>query len=241
MLEIHLQQFSPEEEAYLAKEFRPYAFLTDAEKSKLKDKTLYFLRTKSFFSPDDFPVTPLMKLLIAIQACLLIMNTDEKVYPELSSIFIFSDAYLPKDNPVNRLTGLPTASAHLGESWNHGPLVVSWRAVSTSSVVYHEFAHKLDGEDGTFDGTPKLEFAVKQDHVFNVWAEAMGEAFLSLRERVLAHRGSDIDAYGAKNEAEFFAVVTEYYVTNATELKNKHSSLYDQLENYFRLTPTRWS
>lgn len=239
--EIHLQQFSSEEEDFLSKKFHPYIFLTPDEKIKLKDKTIYFLRTKSFFSPDDFPVTPQMKLLIAVQACLLLMNTDEKVYPELSSIFVFEDAYLPKNNPVNPKTGLPMAQAHLGESWHHGPLVVSWKAAATSSVVYHEFAHKLDGEDGTFDGTPTLEFALKQDHVYPDWAQVMGEAFLNLRKRVLAHRSSDINTYGATNEAEFFAILTEYYITKATTLKKNHGDLYEQLDNYFKLSPTRWS
>ena len=58
--------------------------------------------------------------------------------------------------------------------------------------------------------------------------------FDELRERVAAHRPSDIDAYGVTNPPEFFAVVTEAFFEKGAELKRNHHELYD---DFYRQDP----
>jgi len=49
-----------------------------------------------------------------------------------------------------------------------------------------------------------------------------------------AGAASDINLYGATNDAEFFAVVSEYFFEKPDELKAKHPELYAMLEQMFR-------
>jgi Mlc titration factor MtfA (ptsG expression regulator) len=44
---------------------------------------------------------------------------------------------------------------------------------------------------------------------------------------------SDIDAYGASNESEFFAVVAEYFFERPELLQQKHPELYTLLMKIF--------
>ena len=45
---------------------------------------------------------------------------------------------------------------------------------------------------------------------------------------------SDINPYGATNQAEFFAVVSEYFFERPDLLQRKHPELYGMLEQIFR-------
>ena len=51
-------------------------------------------------------------------------------------------------------------------------------------------------------------------------------------ESILKDR-SDINPYGATNEAEFFAVVSEYFFERPKLLKEKHPELYQLLSEIF--------
>jgi Mlc titration factor MtfA (ptsG expression regulator) len=46
-------------------------------------------------------------------------------------------------------------------------------------------------------------------------------------------RSGDINFYGATNDAEFFAVITEYFFEKPEELKHRHPELFDLLEHMF--------
>lgn len=221
----------------MLRRFLPYQVLSTEERKRFQAKFLYFLDDKIFNGVGDLQVTEEMKILIAAEACLMITNLPGGVYPGLKNIYIMEDVFIPKDNPVNVHTGLPTHSARLGEAWKAGPIVLSWKSIAQgSSVIFHEFSHQLDQQDGNFDGTPDL--GVKGN--YDKWAQIMGQEFLQLRKRVGEHHSSDIDTYGATNEAEFFAVVTEYFFTRPTLLKEKHPKIFEIYQNYFKLDPSLW-
>ncbi|MEO6202766.1 MAG: zinc-dependent peptidase, partial [Nitrospirales bacterium] len=48
---------------------------------------------------------------------------------------------------------------------------------------------------------------------------------------------SDINPYGLTNEAEFFAVVSEYFFETPVRMKQKHPELYSMLEQIFHQDP----
>lgn len=223
-------------EKWLSK-FKPYHFLKADEKKRFQTKLLYFLHDKIFTGVGELQITEEMKLLVAAEACLMITNINGDVYPGLKNIYLMEDVFIPKDNPVNISTGLPTHSARLGEAWKRGPIVLSWRSIEQgSSVIFHEFSHQLDQQDGNFDGTPLLG----KNGNYDKWAQIMGKEFFALKNRILAHKHSDIDNYGATNEAEFFAVLTEYFFTRPQLLKKKHPDIYDIYQSFFQLDPLVW-
>ena len=217
--------------------FWPFSRLTPEEKKRFQGKILFFLEDKYFTGVGGLEVTDEMRIIVAAEACLLITNLEGDVYPGLKNIYLTEDVFIPRENPVNAATGLPTHVARLGEAWKRGPVVLSWSAIAQgSSVIYHEFSHQLDQLDGAFDGTPELGKRGNYDR----WARVMGNTFLELRKRVASHKGSDIDPYGATNEAEFFAVVTEYFFTKPRILLQRHPEIYGIYKDFFRLDPANW-
>jgi hypothetical protein len=101
------------------------------------------------------------------------------------------------------------------------------------NVVLHEFAHQLDTEDGDADGAPVLP----KSSMYGPWARVLGQEFEQLVRDDHAHRRSVMDAYGATDPAEFFAVITETFFEKPRQLKSKHPELYEQLKAYYQQDP----
>ena len=86
---------------------------------------------------------------------------------------------------------------------------------------------------GAFDGVPELPQAVR----YGIWVKAMHTEFKSLRTLVRQGAETLIDRYGATNEVEFFAVLTELFFENPQALKAKRPELYSLLGLYLNLDP----
>ena len=93
------------------------------------------------------------------------------------------------------------------------------------NVGIHEFAHLVDKSDGTIDGLPMVGL---DRAAIGPWIE------LVRRKMNEIERGkSDINPYGLTNEAEFFAVATEYFFERPGVMKRKHPELYAMLSRVF--------
>jgi len=101
------------------------------------------------------------------------------------------------------------------------------------NVVYHEFAHKLDMLDGAADGTPLL---ADRDQLAE-WVDVCSFEFLRLRRLAEEGHKTFLDAYGATNEAEFFAVATEEFFDRPIALRKQVPDLYRVLSAYYRQDP----
>jgi Mlc titration factor MtfA (ptsG expression regulator) len=97
-------------------------------------------------------------------------------------------------------------------------------------VVFHEFAHKLDMLDHEIDGTPPL----RQSEQYDAWSRACGDVYFELQKRVARGQRTFLDKYGATNEAEFFAVGTEFFFEKPRQLRRQHPKLYQVLSEYYR-------
>lgn len=237
--------FSEEDRRILTISFPPYLFLSPPEKERLNLKINYFLLHKRIEAIGGLKLNKEMRLLIAAHACLIITNMElDDIYPGLKNIYVMEGSYIEKNNPVNPYAGLPLHSPRLGESWKRGPIILSWDSVEQiinyspkkHNLIIHEFSHHLDQQDGYFDGTPKLQTPLQFQH----WANVMGKEFLALRGRVSHQQRTDIEAYGATNEAEFFAVCSEYFFTDPLGLVTKHPEIFQIYLNYFKIDPRKW-
>ena len=47
------------------------------------------------------------------------------------------------------------------------------------------------------------------------------------------------DSYAATSEAEFFAVVTEYFFSKPENMKHYHPKLYQVLQDFYRQDPAQ--
>lgn len=200
-----------------------------------------FLAEKRFEGCGGLVVTDEMRLLIATHACILLLGRDTDVYPGLYTILVYPHAYVAPVRTSQHGIVTEGTSVRAGESWSRGSLVLAWDHVQRDvgdihdghNVVFHEFAHLLDFQDGLADGTPRLPSRTR----YLTWARVLGEAYADLADRIAHHKPSTIDAYGTANPAEFFAVVTECFFEKPQALEHSHPALYEELRRFYRRDP----
>ena len=212
-----------------------------------------FLGEKHFEGCAGLVLTDEIKLTIAAQACLLLLHRDMDYYPGLQSILVYPSTYFA-NTTRHREAGVLEETRHsrLGEAWHSGAVVLAWDAVRNGAanpedghnVVLHEFAHQLDFEDGSADGAPLLGGDGpfwKRPAKYITWAKVLSEEFKQLQATVEFQKHSILDAYGATNAAEFFAVATEFFFEKPHALQQKHPELYAELKSFYKQDPVHWS
>jgi Mlc titration factor MtfA (ptsG expression regulator) len=197
-----------------------------------------FLAEKTFEGCGGLEMTDEIRWTIAATACLLLVGLGvDEPFPGLDVIRVYpSTMRIPRSRREGGLV-TETAHGHHGLSSRGGFVILSWDAARRGSadphdghnVVLHEFAHQLDTEDGSANGAPYLPAGL-----YGPWAKVLGEAHAALVADVEAERPTTLDAYGATNPAEFFAVVTEQFFERPEALRAAHPALYDVLRRYFR-------
>jgi Mlc titration factor MtfA (ptsG expression regulator) len=234
-LRLRSKPFPKEWEKYLDENVKLYAFLPAHLKDELKGYVNLFVAQKHFEGAGGLSVTDEMRVTVAALACLMLLNRKTRNYPRLRTVILYPSAYIADPN---------TDTVRLGESWNEGEVVLAWDHVTSSShdfrsgknLVLHEFAHRLDQEDGAGDGVPDLETQAQ----YFTWAEVMSKEFERLQKRVNKGYKTLIRPYGATNAAEFFACITETFFEKPNQLKKKHPEVYHELQEFYHLDPASW-
>jgi MtfA peptidase len=237
--------FPDEWEKILRKNVSLYGFLPDALREQLHNDIKIFITEKHFEGLDGLELTDEIKVTIAAEASMLLLNRKNSDYPKLSSILVYPSAYVTKQSTtVGGGVYTEGQTVRLGESWQHGSVVLAWDNVKQGAVnsqdghnvVLHEFAHQLDQEDGIADGAPILE----KRSSYTTWARIMSREYEHLRSNVEHHKKSVMDKYGATNPAEFFAVATETFFEKPKQLKKKAPDLYAELKGFYNVDPVEW-
>lgn len=221
--------------------------LSAGDKRELVGHVHVFLDEKHFEGCGGLELTEEICVTIAAQACLLLLHRETDYYPSLTSIIVYPSRYTAHDE---RYIG--------GGIWEEGPedrlghtadnlraLVIAWDAVHHGSmdpsdgenVVLHEFAHQLDFENRSADGTPALD--TRSEYL--LWARVMSAEFNALRDGSPHGPASVLDQYGALNPTEFFAVATEAFFERPRALRARHPDLYEVLRSFFRQNPIDFS
>ena len=239
---IRARPFPEQWLAIIKKNVAFYHRLPEGDQKELLEHILVFLEEKNFEGCGGLQMTDEIKVTIAAQACILLLHREVRYYPELYSILVYPTAFIAKGRQ-ELAPGyfVETDQIHLGESWKHGALVLAWDMVKAGAadihdghnVVFHEFAHQLDTEDGRADGAPLLE----RRSMYIAWARILGREYQKLRDEVGRHHATVLDQYGATDPAEFFAVATECFFEKSTEMKRRHPELYEELKLYYKQDP----
>jgi len=221
----------------------PYEKLSPLLREELHQDMKIFLAEKNFEGCGGLDINDEIKVTIAAQACLLLLNRREKCYPRLHTVIVYPNTYVAGGKG---LFGSKTESpsARLGESWQSGAVVLAWSSVKHGAfnfrdgknVTMHEFAHQLDQADGSADGAPTLE----RRSAYSAWAKVFSKEFSRLQKRASKGKRSVLDDYGTINPAEFFAVATETFFEKPRQLKERHADLYAQLKDYYNVDPIEW-
>src|SRR5262249_5724802 len=150
-----------------------------------------FLAEKQFEGCGGQEINDEVRVLIAAQACLLLLHRETDYYPELKTVLVYPSTFVAKTHwrEDQEITDRHSR-ARLGESWQTGAVVLAWDAALAGAtdpadghnVVLHEFAHQLDQENGIADGFPPLggRGLVERFGRYTAWARILGNEFRQL-------------------------------------------------------------
>lgn len=231
--------------ALIEKNVPIYNHLPNELKQQLPGLINVFLDEKTFVGCGGLEITDEIKVTIAAQACMLLLNRKTHFYAKLKTIYVYPHTYVAQSRENDSGLIVEGRSVRLGESWQNGPVVLAWDSIvggagnihDGHNVVFHEFAHQLDQEDGEADGAPILE----NRSCYRSWATVLGKEYDRLCQKQQGHHRSVINQYGATNPAEFFAVATEAFFEKPRQLHQHSPELYEELKNYYKLDPLSWN
>ncbi len=230
--------------AFIEKNIPLYGRLPDDLKTQLHGLINVFLAEKAFVGCGGQKITDEVRVTIAAQASMLLLNRKTNFYPKLKTIYVYPHTYVAKNLQNDGGLIVEGKSVRLGESWQNGPVVLTWDSITGGArniqdgrnVVFHEFAHQLDQEDGDADGSPILESRSS----YRTWATVLGTEYDDLRDKTRDRHRSVLNKYGATNPAEFFAVATEAFFEKPKQMHKKSPDLYEELKSYYKLDPLQW-
>jgi len=212
---------------------------------QLKKHIQVFLAEKAFIGCRGLVVTDEMRVTIAAQACLLILNRRTDYFAKLRQILVYPGAFVVDRVQADGAGVMQERRQALsGESWSQGQVILSWEDALEGAaviddgrnVVIHEFAHQLDQEAGHANGAPLLGRRER----YARWSKVLGAEFDALAQRALWQQPSLISDYGATDPAEFFAVVSEVFFEQSQRLAAEHPALYRELAGFYRVDPASW-
>lgn len=170
------------------------------------------------------------RIMIASSAVIPIFGFKDWQYRNLTNVILYPDTF---DGEFQFEGGSRNILGMVGSGYMNGQMILSRAALikgfsksaGKENTAIHEFVHLLDKSDGATDGVP--ENLLAHEYVLP-WLKMIHQEI----HKIEAGK-SDINPYAITNEAEFFAVVAEYFFQKPTELKHKHPELYEILSTIF--------
>jgi hypothetical protein len=206
-----------------------YRSFDEEERARFEARVALFVRTKTFGSLDKLEITDEMKVVVAAAACRLTMNILWADYAQVPHVALRASSFRDQ-------TGAPAIGQ--GGRWS---VTISWPDLVDGfaipddgcNVGYHEFAHVLDGADGSMDGEAQGPAA----ELYLTWSEVISSGRAQVQRALDANAAAPLDAYAAKNDAEFFAVSTEWFFERPCSLRERLPAVYELLSRFYRQDP----
>ena len=209
----------------------------DARRARLRELATAFLHRKTITPLGGLVLDDTDRVVLAALCCMPLLEFGAGGLAGWSQLIVYPEAFRVDRSHVDAAGVLHEWNDELiGESWDAGPLVLSWADVQSDlanphegyCVAAHEMAHKLDALDGALDGTPPLPRAWQRE-----WARDFQQAYDALVRDVDAGRRTRIDAYAAEAPEEFFAVCTEYHFSDPATLRRAMPKVAAHLARFY--------
>ncbi|NRA36686.1 MAG: zinc-dependent peptidase [Planctomycetes bacterium] len=216
--------------AYLHSHVDYYRKLTTDDRLIFENRCLAFISSTEIIGHET-DVCDEDRLLVAASAVIPVWSFKNWHYINIRQVILLATSFnidmeLQQDD--SHIRGL-VGSGHL-----NGKMLLSKSALhhgfsndkDKRNVGIHEFAHLIDMSDGNCDGLP----AALNQHIFAApWFQLIFKKIMEID-----NNKSNIDAYGATNNQEFFAVASEYFFERGKMLQRKHPELYTALEDFYQ-------
>lgn len=202
----------------------------DVEKKALFEQKIFAFLTSVRIEGVGLEITPLDRLLVASSAVIPIFGFDNWQYKNLTNVMLYPDTF---NQDFQFEGGERNIMGMVGSGYMNGQMILSQAALrhgfsksaGKENTGIHEFVHLLDKSDGSTDGIP--ENLMAHEYVLP-WVKMMHEEIGRIEDNK-----SDINPYAITNQAEFFAVISEYFFEQPEILKSKHPKIYEQLAKAF--------
>lgn len=216
--------------------------LSVEEVGRLETLARQLLADKTFTGVAGHDVDAFTATRIAAFAVLPVLNLGYDWYKGWNEIVVYPAEFVPEREVMDDFGIVHRVRQPLsGEAWEGGPLVLSWDDVLHSgggqgyNVAIHEFAHKLDMQNGAVDGLPPLHSGIAVDD----WAAVFNAAYEDFCRRVDGGEDTEIDPYASESPAEFFAVLSEYFFEMPDVLHGDYPAVYERLKRFYKQDPLR--
>ncbi len=233
--EILARPFPDEWEAILQERVEYFRLLPPPEQTRFRQLLQVFLAEKKIEGA-GVEITDLLLVLTGAGATIPILALDDWEYGRLEVIVIrpepFEAHFTPDPDEPFYASGLVGDRNIFSGSLilSRSDLLRDFRKHhDRTNVAIHEFAHLVDLAGGAIDGIPPTLPADRLPE----W-EALVAEFLKNPQD---WRNADIPEYAFTNEAEFFAVCSEYFFCLPCELLRQHPQLYQLLCLAYRQHP----
>lgn len=224
----------PGEQRVLLKEYVAfYNQLNEPKQVEFENRMQHFLKSTRITGVNT-DVEELDKVLVAASAIIPIFGFPDWEYINLNEVLLYPDSF---NEQFAQEGDERTTLGVVGDGPYQNIMILSKHELrqgflnktGKNNTAIHEFVHLIDKTDGAVDGIP--EFLVERQYVIP-WLNLMhGKIKDIMMDK------SDINPYGATNEAEFFAVASEYFFERPDLLHEKHPELYELLTKIFRQQP----
>lgn len=228
----------------IARQLPVFDALPAPERAQLLQLVQQFLLEKRFFGCAGQVIDDEVRLTIAANACLLLLNRPVPLFPGLRFILVYPAEFVVRLGGVDEAgIAIEGEEQRAGESWGQGKVILSWRDVAWDArhwrdgqnVVLHEFAHQLDQLSGT-EGAPWRADPEQNRRWRELWAREFDAHCAA------AERGGQtfLDPYGCTGPHEFFAVSTEAFFEQPHRFTALHGELFEALRGYYAVDPRGW-
>ncbi|HET9826279.1 MAG TPA: M90 family metallopeptidase [Chitinophagaceae bacterium] len=207
-----------------------YQQLDDDQRKKFEDRVQDFLNAVRITGVNA-EVEDMDRLFIAAAAIIPVYRYADWQYVNLHEVLVYPGTFnldfdqAGWDRFVSGMVGTG--------AMQHMMIISKWQLrqgfinnADSHNTAIHEFAHLIDKMDGTMDGVPEI---ILERRFIPNWVGLMNSTIHQMRSD-----GSDIDMYGATNQAEFFAVISEYFFERPDLLGANHPELFDMLQKIYR-------
>jgi len=210
-----------------------YSKLDEKKKQEFEYRLMHFLATTRITGVKT-DIEDIDKVYIAASAIIPIFGFPGWEYINLNEILLYPESFnheFEQTGEDRNILGI------VGEGAYNNIMILSKHQLRQAflnksgkeNTAIHEFVHLIDKSDGYVDGVPEL--FVNREYI-KPWVQLIQKEI----QKILDNR-SDINPYGVTNQAEFFAVVSEYFFERPELLKEKHPELYALLVEVFKQKP----
>lgn len=208
-----------------------YKNLTTKDKVEFEKRIARFISSKKITGVET-DVNDQLKILVACSAIIPTFQFPYFDYPNLKEILIYPSSFNEnfQFNKTHKNEGI---IGMVGNRSMASTMILQKHALVRAfngkkqyeNVGIHEFSHLLDRFDGEIDGTPE-RLINKED--LKKWLDIINKE----KEKIL-NNDSDINTYALTNNAEFFAVVCEFFFMSPKKLQKEHTELFLFLKKIF--------